>query len=66
VSLDRRKNDIDVMERVLGGARDDDNAPHTDVVQLEVKPWFAGTTESVMQLTVLGHAEPDDKPGDKD
>lgn len=53
--LDRKKHDFDVMERVLGGVRDDD-APHADVVHFEVRPWVAGTTASVVEVTVLGRS----------
>ncbi|HTM04624.1 MAG TPA: hypothetical protein VL173_14035 [Vicinamibacterales bacterium] len=54
VSLDRKKHDFDVMERVLGAVRDHDVGSHTDVVSVDIKPWTAGVTSSVVQLTVAG------------
>lgn len=58
-AIDRRKHDIDVMERVLGTARDPEetNAPYTEVVELGIWP-SAGTARSAVQLTV-GSARPD-------
>lgn len=48
-SIDRRKHDIDVMERVLGArAEADEPAPHSQVVNLGVR---RGRT-SVVQVTV--------------
>jgi hypothetical protein len=52
VTLDQKKHDFDVMERVLGAVRDEEDAPESEVVRLDVRPWFAGTTSSVVQLTV--------------
>jgi hypothetical protein len=58
VPLDRRRQHLDVLERVLGSAHDDDELqPHPDVVELTVKPWLAGTTTSVIQMTVLGRGD---------
>jgi hypothetical protein len=56
VSLDRKKHDFDVMERVLGAVRDEDEGSRTDVVSVDVKPWIAGVTSSVVQLTVAGYS----------
>jgi hypothetical protein len=63
VPLDRRRQHLDVLERVLGSAHDDDELqPHPDVVELAVKPWLAGTTTSVVQMTVLGHGDTSTRP----
>ena len=43
------------MERVLGAVRDDDDGSRTDVVSVDIKPWIAGVTSSVVQLTVAGY-----------
>jgi hypothetical protein len=53
-SIDRRKHDIDVMERVLGDARDEagEPAPHRQVVNLGMRPWMAGARTSVVQVTI--------------
>jgi hypothetical protein len=57
--LDRKKHDWDVLEHVYGGVRTvvDDDAAHTEVVSIDVRPWLAGTTTSVVQVTVNGMAE---------
>lgn len=54
--IDRRKHDIDVIERVLGGARDPLGGPDpsTDVVDLGTQPWLAGETTTAVQVTVGG------------
>ena len=44
------------MERVLGAVRDEDEGSRTDVVSVDVKPWIAGVTSSVVQLTVAGYS----------
>jgi hypothetical protein len=53
-AIDRRKHDIDVIERVLGGALDDrdDDGRHTEVVDVDVRPWLAGTASRTVQVTV--------------
>jgi hypothetical protein len=52
--IDRRKHDVDVMERVLGSAADADRQDevHTDVVDITIRPWLAGATTSAVQVTV--------------
>ena len=62
-AIDRRKHDIDVMERVLGTARDPEetDAPYTEVVELGISPWMAGTARSAIQLTV-GAGRPEGPP----
>ena len=54
--LDRKKHDMDVMERVLGGVREAIEAQggHTEVVDLDVRAWIAGTTTSAVQMTIGG------------
>jgi hypothetical protein len=54
MALDRRRQHVDVLERVLGSARDDDVQRRSEVVELNVRPWLAGVTTSVVQVTVLG------------
>lgn len=62
-AIDRRKHDIDVMERVLGTAREPlDGDAYTEVVDLGIRPWLAGTTMTAVQVTV-GTAREDEKPG---
>ena len=53
-SIDRRKHDIDVIERVLGGIQDEPVGPgsHTEVVDIDARPWFGGVTTSTVQLTI--------------
>jgi hypothetical protein len=68
-AIDRRKHDIDVIERVLGGARDraDDDGPQTEVVESDVRPWLAGTTSTSVQVTVGAHRKdqaPPQEPAD--
>jgi hypothetical protein len=59
MALDRRRQHVDVLERVLGSARDDDVQRRSEVVELNVRPWLAGITTSVVQVTVL---RSDDEP----
>ena len=50
--LDRRKHDVDVIERVIGGVRDTDGSgPPTRVVDFDV-PGVDGYTRSTLELTV--------------
>lgn len=59
--LDRRKHDVDVIERVLGGISDSaasDDA-RTRVVDVNV-PWAGGSSHRILELTVgIGDDEPD-------
>jgi len=60
--IDRRKHDVDVMERVLGRARDPlgDIDPYTEVFNLHAETWLAGTATSAVQVTVGSiEGEPD-------
>jgi hypothetical protein len=52
--IDRRKHDIDVMERVLGGIQDEpvSQGPHTGVVDIDARPWVGGFTTSAVQMTI--------------
>ena len=54
MALDRSRQHIDVLERVLGRANDDEVQPRSEVVELNVRPWRAGTNTSVVQVMVLG------------
>ena len=51
--VDRKKHDVDIIERVLGHVRDgaghDDQS--TNLLDVEV-PWFGGSTRSTVELTV--------------
>lgn len=51
--LDRRKHDVDVIERVLGGIRESDTADdvRTRVIDLDV-PWVSGFRDQTLELTV--------------
>ena len=51
--LDRRKHDVDVIERVLGTIRDSDAAEddRTRVIDLDV-PWVSGSRDQTLELTV--------------
>lgn len=50
--LDRRKHDVDVIERVLGGVRDSDTAEgRTRVYDVDV-PWVSGFRDQTLELTV--------------
>lgn len=51
--VDRRKHDVDVIERVLGGAGAD-AGPHdrsTPLLEVDV-PWFGGSRPRTVELTV--------------
>ena len=49
--LDRRKHDVDIIERVLGGARDSDAEERTRVFDMDV-PWVSGFRDQTLELTV--------------
>jgi hypothetical protein len=53
-AIDRKKHEIDIMERVLGAPKEEGDDPvlHTEVLDLSVRPWLGGTTTSAVQLTV--------------
>ena len=53
-AIDRRKHDIDVIERVLGGIQDEPvgRGSHTEVVDIDARPWVGGVTTSAVQLTI--------------
>jgi hypothetical protein len=59
VALDRRRQDFDVVERVLGSVHDHEAEPHPDVVEVDVKPGIIGTT-SVVETTELGRDDDED------
>ena len=55
VAIDRRTQDSDVMERVLGVDADPSAEDvRTEVIELAVVPWLAGITVSAVQLSVGG------------
>jgi hypothetical protein len=50
--LDRRKHDVDIVERVLGGILDSDApAGQTRVFDVHV-PWVSGSRDRTLELTV--------------
>ena len=51
--VDRRKHDVDIIERVLGGIRDSgsDADGRSRVIDVDV-PWVNGSTHSTLELTV--------------
>lgn len=51
--VDRKKHDVDVIERVLGGAGADVTPTDRSTPLLDVEvPWFGGTKPSTVELTV--------------
>jgi hypothetical protein len=51
--LDRRKHDVDVIERVLGGLQDGSGPDATRIRVIDVEmPWAGGSTHSTLELTV--------------
>ena len=61
MDLDRRKHDVDVIERVLGGIGDTNTSDDTRmrVVDVDV-PWASGSSHRILELTVgIGDDEPD-------
>jgi len=59
--VDRRKHDVDVIERVLGSIRDTDTShdTRTRVVDVDV-PWSGGSSHRVLEVTV-GIGDDDDR-----
>jgi hypothetical protein len=50
--LDRRKHDVDVIERVLGGMRDSETGDGpTSIFDVDV-PWVSGSRDQTLELTV--------------
>ena len=51
--VDRRKHDVDVIERVLGGAHEQagPNDRSRSLIDVDV-PWFGGSVRSTVELTV--------------
>ena len=62
MALDRRRQNFDVMERVLGSAHDDEVEPRPDVVDVGVRPGIIGTT-SVVETTILGRDDDNRRGG---
>jgi hypothetical protein len=51
-ALDRRKHDVDVIERVLGDIRDrDPDERRTPVFNVDV-PWVSGSRDQTLELMV--------------
>jgi hypothetical protein len=64
MAIDRTREDSDVIERVLG--RSDETGPLSEVIDVGIRPWLAGTVTSAVQLTVGAaddhRASPDERP----
>jgi hypothetical protein len=59
--LDRRKHDVDIIERVIGGIQEGSDGPHARVVDVEV-PSAVGSpsiVELVVNLSDESPATPD-------
>jgi hypothetical protein len=55
VAIERRTQDSDVLERVLGIDADPTSEDvRTEVIELAIMPWLAGVTVSTVQLTSGG------------
>jgi hypothetical protein len=55
MAIDRRTQDSDVMERVLGvDSHPENDDVRTEVIDLALQPWLAGVIVSAVQLTVGG------------
>lgn len=50
--LDRRKHDVDIIERVLGGIRDHDGAEDARTRVIDVDVPFSGSRDQTFELTV--------------
>jgi hypothetical protein len=51
--VDRKKHDVDIIERVLGHVRDGAGPDERSTSLLDVDiPWFGGSTRSTVELTV--------------
>jgi hypothetical protein len=60
-TIDRKKHDIDVVERVLGQGDDEvgERDGRTEVISVDVRPGFVSSTSSSSQITVGALAPPD-------
>jgi len=58
--LDRRKHDVDIIERVIGGIQEGSDGPHARVVDVEI-PSAGGSQslELVVNLSDQSPAEPE-------
>ena len=51
--LDRKKHDVDVIERVLGSVRDSDATGDDRIRVIDVDvPWVSGCRDQTLELTV--------------
>jgi hypothetical protein len=51
--IDRRKNDVDVLEQVMRGVQTQADGHAPQVVDLGVRGWAAGVVISAVQVRVL-------------
>ena len=60
--LDRRKHDVDVIERVLGGIRDSDRDDDDRTRVIDVDVPSSGSREQTLEVTVgIDHTEADSR-----
>ena len=60
--LDRRKHDVDIIERVLGGIRDNDGADDDRTRVIDVDVPSSGSREQTLEVTVgIDHTEADSR-----
>ncbi|MGH9241554.1 MAG: hypothetical protein ACRD3G_26195 [Vicinamibacterales bacterium] len=60
--LDRRKHDVDIIERVLGGIRDSDRADDDRTRVIDVDVPSSGSREQTLEVTVgIDHTEADSR-----
>lgn len=56
--IDRKKHDVDIVERVMGYSAEDedDYGARVEVIDVDVRPGFISSTVSASQLIVGGFA----------
>ena len=60
--LDRRKHDVDIIERVLGGIRDSDRDEDDRTRVIDVDVPSSGSREQTLEVTVgIDHTEADSR-----
>lgn len=60
--LDRRKHDVDIIERVLGGIRDSDRADDDRTRVIDVDVPSSGSREQTLEVTIgIDHTEADSR-----
>ena len=60
--LDRRKHDVDIIERVLGGIRDSDRDEDDRTRVIDVDVPSSGSREQTLEVTIgIDHTEADSR-----